>query len=42
MANYHGTLIDGTVFDSTLESGQPLEIPMDDVIDGWKESPSFR
>lgn len=37
-ANYHGTLIDGTVFDSTLESNMPLEISMEEVIDGWKEA----
>ena len=35
--HYRGTLIDGTVFDSTLESGEPAEIPLHSVIPGWTE-----
>jgi FKBP-type peptidyl-prolyl cis-trans isomerase FklB len=33
--HYHGTLIDGTVFDSTIESKQPAVIPVGGVIRGW-------
>ncbi len=36
-ANYHGTLIDGTVFDSTRKTGTPLTFPLSGVIDGWQE-----
>jgi len=35
--HYKGTLIDGTVFDSSIERGEPVEFPLDGVIDGWKE-----
>jgi FKBP-type peptidyl-prolyl cis-trans isomerase FkpA len=35
--HYHGTLIDGTVFDSSVERGEPLSIPLDSVIPGWTE-----
>ena len=37
-AHYHGTLIDGTVFDSSVERGEPLEIPVGGVIAGWTEA----
>jgi len=37
LVHYHGTTIDGTVFDSTLERGVPIEIPLDRVIPGWAE-----
>ncbi len=37
-AHYHGTLIDGTVFDSSVERGEPLEIPVNRVIPGWTEA----
>lgn len=39
-AHYHGTLIDGTVFDSSVERtpSQPLEFTMADVIPGWAEA----
>src|SRR5690606_12540493 len=35
-AHYHGTLIDGTVFDST-QSSEPIEIAVQDTIPGWSE-----
>lgn len=37
-AHYHGTLIDGTVFDTTRDEEAPYEFTMDLVIDGWKEA----
>ncbi|MCL7461938.1 FKBP-type peptidyl-prolyl cis-trans isomerase [Pseudomonas sp. NW5] len=36
--HYHGTLIDGTVFDSSYERGQPAEFPVTGVIPGWVEA----
>lgn len=33
--HYHGTRIDGTVFDSSVERGQPAQFPLDRVIKGW-------
>lgn len=35
--HYHGTLIDGTVFDSSVDRGQPVEFPLNGVIPGWTE-----
>jgi len=35
--HYHGTLIDGTVFDSSVERGAPIEFELDKVIPGWTE-----
>jgi FKBP-type peptidyl-prolyl cis-trans isomerase FklB len=35
--HYHGTLIDGTVFDSSVKRGQPATFPLDRVIKGWTE-----
>ncbi len=35
--HYHGTFIDGTVFDSSVDRGQPAEFPLDRVIPGWTE-----
>jgi len=35
--HYHGTLIDGTVFDSSIQRGQPATFPLDRVISGWTE-----
>jgi len=34
---YHGTLRDGKVFDSSLERGQPVEFPLNKVIPCWTE-----
>ncbi|MDZ7925100.1 MAG: FKBP-type peptidyl-prolyl cis-trans isomerase [Marinagarivorans sp.] len=36
--HYHGTLIDGTVFDSSVERGEPAEFPVGGVIAGWTEA----
>lgn len=36
--HYHGTLIDGTVFDSSVERGQPATFPVNGVIPGWTEA----
>jgi len=35
--HYHGTLIDGTVFDSSVERGQTISFPLNRVIKGWTE-----
>lgn len=35
--HYHGTLIDGTVFDSSVDRGQTIEFPLNRVIPGWTE-----
>jgi FKBP-type peptidyl-prolyl cis-trans isomerase FklB len=36
--HYHGTLIDGTVFDSSVERGEPAVFPVNAVIPGWVEA----
>lgn len=36
--HYHGTLMDGTVFDSSVERGQPASFPVSGVIPGWTEA----
>lgn len=35
--HYHGTLIDGTIFDSSVQRGQPAKFPLNMVIKGWTE-----
>ncbi|MFC4996070.1 FKBP-type peptidyl-prolyl cis-trans isomerase [Rubritalea tangerina] len=35
--HYHGTLIDGTVFDSSIERDKPATFALNKVIEGWKE-----
>jgi FKBP-type peptidyl-prolyl cis-trans isomerase FklB len=35
--HYHGTLIDGTVFDSSVNRGEPATFPVNGVIKGWVE-----
>lgn len=36
--HYHGTLIDGKVFDSSVDRGQPIELSVNGVIPGWTEA----
>jgi FKBP-type peptidyl-prolyl cis-trans isomerase FklB len=36
--HYHGTLIDGTVFDSSVQRQQPASFPLSAVIKGWTEA----
>lgn len=38
LAHYHGTLINGTVFDSSVDRGEPTEFPVSGVISGWTEA----
>jgi FKBP-type peptidyl-prolyl cis-trans isomerase FklB len=35
--HYHGTLINGTIFDSSVQRGQPASFPLNMVIRGWTE-----
>jgi peptidylprolyl isomerase/FKBP-type peptidyl-prolyl cis-trans isomerase FklB len=36
--NYEGKLIDGTVFDSSYERGQPYAAPLNNLVKGWQEA----
>ncbi len=36
--HYHGTLIDGTVFDSSVQRGEPITFPLNGVIKGWQDA----
>lgn len=36
--NYEGTLLDGTVFDSSYRRGQPAVMPLDGLVPGWMEA----
>ena len=36
--HYHGTLLDGKVFDSSVNRGQPIDFPCNGVIQGWQEA----
>jgi FKBP-type peptidyl-prolyl cis-trans isomerase FklB len=35
--HYHGTLINGTIFDSSVQRGRPASFPLSQVIKGWTE-----
>ncbi|CAM9719198.1 unnamed protein product [Discosporangium mesarthrocarpum] len=35
--HYHGTLVDGSVFDSSVMRGEPISFPLNGVIKGWTE-----
>jgi FKBP-type peptidyl-prolyl cis-trans isomerase FklB len=37
VAHYEGRLIDGTIFDSSYERGEPATFPLNGVIQGWQE-----
>lgn len=36
--HYHGTLVDGTIFDSSVDRGEPTVFPVNGVIKGWTEA----
>jgi len=35
--HFHGTLIDGSVFESSIKSGKPLKAKLGELIPGWRE-----
>jgi len=36
--HYHGTFLDGNIFDSSVQRGQPASFPVNGVIAGWTEA----
>ena len=38
VVHYHGQLLDGTVFDSSVDREVPVELPVNRVIPGWTEA----
>lgn len=36
--HYHGTLVDGSIFDSSVQRGEPAVFPVNGVIQGWVEA----
>lgn len=38
LVHYEGKLIDGTIFDSSMERGEPITLPVNGVIQGWQEA----
>jgi FKBP-type peptidyl-prolyl cis-trans isomerase FklB len=38
VCHYHGTLLDGKIFDSSVDRGQPATFPVSGVIPGWTEA----
>ena len=36
--HYHGTLLDGSIFDSSMDRGEPVVFPVNGVIKGWQEA----
>lgn len=36
--HYHGTLLDGRVFESSVENGTPISLSLDRVIEGWRQA----
>jgi len=38
LAHYHGTLIDGSIFDSSVDRGEPARFALTQVIPGWTEA----
>lgn len=36
--HYHGTLINGTIFDSSVDRGEPITFPLGNVIVGWQQA----
>ncbi|WP_394145079.1 FKBP-type peptidyl-prolyl cis-trans isomerase [Vibrio atypicus] len=39
--HYHGTLLDGSVFDSSVERGEPISFKLNQVIKGWQEGLTY-